>query len=300
MRIPLVIILVFIFGQSINAQSLFFTASDTLNKKRTIYSSIGIGCAWSGSMIGLSQVWYKDVTKTQWHTFDDAQNWLQMDKFGHLYTAYHLNKLTSNLYTWSGINNKRSVIIGSCVSLGYQTTLEMLDAYAEEWGFSWSDMAGNAIGTGLFTLQQLTFKEQRVIPKFSYHPTKFASIRPDVLGDNPIESFLKDYNGQTYWLSTNIGSFFPNSSIPSWLCISIGYSAHQKLVGDQSSFYSSDDNFEFVEQREWLLSLDIDLSKLPIKRPWLKMLVNQFNYLKVPCPSLLLRNNVVYGKLLYF
>jgi hypothetical protein len=297
-----VVTLLFItwFGHSTSAQGRFFLPADTVSKSRLIPVSIGIGATWSGSMIGLSQVWYKDITKSKWHTFDDSKNWLQMDKLGHFYTSYQINKLTSSLFRWSGVNHKTSVIIGSGVSLGYQTTLEMLDGYTHEWGFSWSDMAGNALGTGIYVLQELTFKEQRILPKFSYHPTQFAALRPEVLGSNFAESLLKDYNGQTYWLSTSIGSFFPKSGIPEWVCISLGYSAHEKIVGDQPTYYSASKNYTYHEQREWILSLDVDFSKLTIKKPWLKAIINQFNYLKIPFPALVLRDNVLHGAGIYF
>jgi hypothetical protein len=50
----------------------------------------------------------------------------------------------------------------------------------------------------------------------SLHLTDYASKRPDVLGSN-LERTIKDYNGQTYWLSVNLHSFFKQSKIPNGL-----------------------------------------------------------------------------------
>lgn len=223
-----------------------------------------------------------------------------MDKVGHTYTAYSINRLTTNLYEWSGVNERTSVWLGTGVSLGFQTTLEMFDAYSADWGFSWSDMVANIIGTGLYTGQKLAWNEERIIPKFSYHPTPYAEVRPEVLGSNFAESLLKDYNGQTYWLSFSPGSFIKDSRFPEWICFSIGYSADEKLVGSEPYYLDPISNVEYHEKREWLLSADIDLSKLNVKRPWLKMVVKQFNYIKIPFPALILRDGKLTGHPFYF
>src|SRR5258705_25686 len=82
------------------------------------------------------------------------------------------------------------------------------------------DIATNTIGYVLFLSQQLAWEEQRVQFKFSFHQTKFSKYRPSVLGQNLQENLFKDYNGQTYWLSTNIYSFLSSSSgFPKWFNI---------------------------------------------------------------------------------
>lgn len=286
-----------IFGLS---QRSFFLPADSLSKRRIVGTSVGIGAFWSGSMIGLSQVWYSEVEKAPFHSFNDSQNWLQMDKVGHFYIAHKISQFCRDKYTWSGLDNQTSTWIGAGISIGYQTTFEFFDAYSAEWGFSWSDVAANTLGTISYTAQSLAWEEERIIPKFSYFPTEFASIRPEVLGNSFTESLLKDYNGQTYWLSFSPGTFFRNSPIPKWACVSIGYSAYAKLKGDQESFTDASTGITYQAQREFLLSLDIDFSRLSIKRPWLKAIVKQFNYVKIPFPALRLRGGELGGSLLYF
>lgn len=223
-----------------------------------------------------------------------------MDKVGHFYIAHKISQFCRDKYVWSGLDNQTSTWIGAGISVGYQTTFEFFDAYSAEWGFSWSDVAANTLGTISYTAQSLVWEEERIIPKFSYSPTEFASIRPEVLGSSFAESLLKDYNGQTYWLSFSPGTFFKDSPIPEWACVSIGYSAHAKLKGDQESFTDVSTGITYQAQREFLLSLDIDFSRLPIKRPWLKAIVKQFNYVKIPFPALRLRGGEFGGSLLYF
>lgn len=282
------------------SQNSFFVNSDSISKRRVIGTSVGIGTFWSGSMIGLSQVWYSQVEKSPWHSFDDSKNWLQMDKAGHFYISHKITQFCRDKYVWAGLDNKTSTWIGAGISVGYQTTFEFLDAYSKEWGFSWSDVAANTLGTISYTAQSLIWEEERIIPKFSYSPTPYAAIRPEVLGSSFAESIMKDYNGQTYWLSFSPGTFFKDSKIPKWACISIGYSADAKIRGAENIYTDPNTNKVFEAKREFLLSLDIDFSKFNIKRPWLRALVKQFNYLKVPFPALILRGNRLTGSLLYF
>ncbi|MFT5780157.1 MAG: hypothetical protein ACI837_003118, partial [Crocinitomicaceae bacterium] len=289
-RIVLAILLLS-FSHTGNAQRSFFEPADSLQKGRFIGITSGITAGWAGSMIGLSQVWYSKVEKSSWHTFDDSKNWLQMDKVGHFYISYKENQFTSDLFRWTGLDYNKSLWIGTGVSIGYQTTFELFDAFSKDWGFSWSDVAANSLGTVSYTLQSYFWQEERIIPKFSYYPTEFAEYRPEVLGGNFTESLLKDYNGQTYWLSFSPGTFFKESGIPEWACFSFGYSAHAKLVGDQEFYQDPISGTTFNSQREFIFSLDIDFSKLPIKRPWLKAIVRHFNYFKVPFPALILRGN---------
>ena len=292
------IILILSFSFLGKTQGSFFATPDSLNKGRLIGVSVGVGSVWAGSMIGLSQVWYADSDKTKWHAFNDSKDWLQMDKVGHYYTAYKLNQLTTDMFRWTGFNRRKSLWIGTGVSLGYQTTLEMLDAYSAEWGFSWADMLANGLGTASYMTQQLIWDEERFIPKFSYYPTKYAAVRPEILGRNFAESVLKDYNGQTYWLSFSPGTFMKDSKFPKWACISIGYGINQKLVGSEEYYLDPVTGNEYFSSREVLLSLDIDFSKIPVKKPWLKTLLKQFNYLKVPFPAVGLRNGKVFGSIL--
>jgi len=283
-----------------NNRYTFFEQASSPNKGRIIGVSSSIGSVWAGSMIALQTVWYAEGSNGTFQFYNDSKNWLQMDKAGHVYTAYQLNRLASNLYQWSGVDQKKSTWIGCGISLGYQTTLEVLDGFSGEWGWSWADFGSNILGSSMYSAQELIWKEQRILPKFSYSPTPFAAIRPEVLGSTFSESLLKDYNGQTYWLSFSPGKFFPNSKIPKWACVSLGYSAHEKLVGSESTYFDSYSNTTYTEQREFLLSLDIDFSALPIKRPWLKTIVKQFNYLKIPFPALLLRNGTLTARPFYF
>ena len=73
---------------------------------------------------------------------------------------------------------------------------------------------------------------------------------------------------------------------------------HAGTVGDKDVFTSGTTIYN--AKREFLLSVDVDFSRLPIKKPWLKALVKQFNYIKVPFPALILSDGKVRASGIYF
>ena len=262
----------------------FCKDADSLNKKRLIGSSVGIGSLYAGSIISLQQVWYKESFQKDFHLFNDGKNWLQMDKAGHVFSGYHLASILSGNFHWNGIETKKSNLIGSTIGLSYLTSLELLDGFSKDWGFSWWDMASNIGGATLFLGQEYAFSKQIFIPKFSFHTTKYALIRPEVLGSNFPEQLLKDYNGQTYWLSFSPGNL-GLKSVPKWLCLSFGYSADEKLVGNAEVYQN------YNSKREFLFSLDIDLNELNIKNEFWKKVLKQVNLIKIPFPALYIKDS---------
>ena len=237
------------------------------------------------------------------YIFNDNAHWLQMDKLGHTYSAYWIQNRVNSLFRWSGMNRKSSLIISGAYGFVFQGTFEVLDGFAADYGFSYGDLIANGAGITLFTTQEILFKKQIVTPKFSFWPSEYAQYRPQLLGSNFPEQVLKDYNAQTYWLSVNLSDITPkNWRIPSWICLSFGYSISEKLKSDQEYYIiqSGSETKTFEAYRRYLLSLDIDLSRIPIKKPWLKAVAKQFNYIKVPFPTIILMNGKTSFNPLYF
>ena len=271
----------FLFSQQINwGQS---SPQDSIpTKKRVIISSSIIGLGYASSLIALYDVWYAEFPKSKFHFYNDGSNWMQMDKFGHGFSGYLLSQKAGDLYRWSGVK-KSYPWIGFGIGMSYLGALEFMDAYNQGWGFSTYDVLANFSGGALYLSQELIFKKQLVLPKFSFFPSKYAAYRPEVLGKNFPEQLLKDYNGQTYWFSFPIGGFAPSVKKMNWLCLSLGYSVDQKLVGDQDAY------LDFRASRQFLVSLDIDLTRLPIKNPTLKKVLAQLNMIKIPFSALMIQ-----------
>lgn len=282
------------------SQKAFFSIPDSISHKRSIITTSLISSSWIGGTAGLYSIWYKEFSTSKFHFFNDGNEWLQMDKVGHLYSTNKLALQLTDFYKWSGYKNNKAAIIGTSIGFGFQSTLEILDGYSSGWGFSLLDMGANTIGAASFLTQEILLKDQLFILKFSSHRTNFAQLRPDVLGSSFSEQLLKDYNGQTYWISFNPSRFLQNTKIPNWICLSLGYSIDQKIVGSDNYFTDPKTLINYHAKREFLMSLDIDFSKIPIKKPWLKALVKQFNYIKIPFPTLILSNGKMYAKGIYF
>ncbi len=267
----------------------FFERPDTLNKKRLkgliVFESVG----YAGSMYGLHQIWYKNQPRTSFHFFNDNDEWLGMDKVGHSVTSYYIGKAGIEMLRWTGVEDDKAIWYGGNLGLLYLTTLELFDGYSEGWGASLGDMIANVSGTALLIGQELGWGEQRLQLKFSSHLTDFADYRPAVLGSTFPERILKDYNGQTYWLSGNVHSFLNESSrFPQWLNIAVGYGADGMTGGDYNPLLNEAGMAipSFDRRRQYYLSLDVDLTKIRTRSGFLKALFGTVNFIKIPAPAL--------------
>lgn len=263
----------------------FLKPSDTLNSKRQNAVFISEAAVSAVALVGLNQLWYADYPRSNFHFINDNKDWKQMDKTGHFYSSYHLGRLGSEMLQWSGSSPKKQLIYGAGLGFAFLTAVELMDGFSSEWGASTGDVIANATGTAFYISQELLWKEQRIVPKFSFHTTRFAKYRPEVLGSSFSEQILKDYNGQTYWLSANLKSFFKDSKIPKILNVAIGYGADGMLSGNgENSLIITNENQPI--SRQFYLSLDVDLTKIETKSHFLKTLFSVFSVLKIPAPTL--------------
>ncbi len=278
----------------------FLKPSDSLDKKRQNSIVIAESVLAAGALVGLNQLWYADYPQSNFHFINDNSEWLQMDKLGHSFSSYHLGRFGAEMLQWSGASKKNQLIYGAGLGFAFLTAVEVLDGYSSEWGASTGDVIANASGTALYISQELLWKEQRITPKFSFHTTQFAAYRPDVLGRSLSEQILKDYNGQTYWLSTNLYSFSKGSKIPKWLNLAVGYGANGMVSGNIEN--NPQNSTQKVERfRQFYLSFDVDLTKIETKSHFLKTIFSVFNTIKIPAPTIeYSANEGLKGHWLYF
>ncbi|MFN3404125.1 MAG: DUF2279 domain-containing protein [Cytophagaceae bacterium] len=275
-------------------------ASDTipLNKKKLIIVTTGTLSFYAGGLYLLNETWYKNNPRTSFHFFNDEHEWKQMDKAGHLTTAFHQGRISAEILMLTGLSKKKSYLYGGLASVIFQTPIEILDGYSAKYGFSWSDIIANTGGTLLFTGQYLAWEEIRITPKFSFSRSAYAKERPNVLGKNLPEQVLKDYNGQTYWLSFNIHSFLrKDSNFPKWLNFSLGY-------GATGMIYAADEANRAIgldPYRKYFLAMDIDFTKVKTKSRFLNFVFhNVVNIVHVPGPTLEYNKYGFKGYLFYF
>lgn len=267
----------------------FFQRSDTLNKKRRTAVYVTEATLATATLIGLNELWYSEYPRSSFKSLNDNSQWMQMDKFGHIFSSYYIGKMGMDALAWAGETKKNQLIYGATLGFVFLTTVEILDGFSEEWGFSTGDMMANALGTGILVGQELLWDEQRIQMKFSFMTTEYAQNNPEKLGETTLEQILKDYNGQTYWLSFNLRSFFRESKMPKWFNVSIGYGANGLPEG--SFDYSTLPPQPIESYRQFFTSVDVDLTKIDTNSGFLKTMFNVFNFVKIPAPTVEYRTN---------
>lgn len=265
----------------------------------------GVGAVgYSVAVVGLNELWYKDYPRSEFHFFNDNNAWMQMDKAGHALSSYQLGRLGYESLKWAGVKDRSAIWIGGNLGTLFLTTVEVFDGFSEEWGFSTGDFAANIAGTSLFIAQELGWGEQRIALKFSASPSSFQQYRPETLGHGGLESALKDYNGQTIWLSVNPSRFSSSgdSFLPSWLNIAFGYSASGMLGGDENPDFNSEGVAlpQFDRYRQCLFSLDVDLSQIKTRSHFLKTLFSVVGFIKIPAPAIEFSQGDVKFHAIYF
>ena len=229
-------------------------------------------------MIALGHAWYSPQWISSFHLFDDLGEWKQMDKVAHFFWAFHISALATRLMRWAKLGDEKATRAGAGLGFLFVSGIEVADGFSLAYGASLYDIVANGLGASFFLGQQMIWKRVLVWPKFSFHPTSFAPLRPDVLGNGFLEELLKDYNGQTFWYSFHV----PRLPLPQWLNLAVGVRADGMIFGR----IHENEAMGFDPQRRYFISLDVNLSHVKTTSPVLKALLYIPNIIKVPAPAL--------------
>jgi hypothetical protein len=282
--------------------------ANTFDKGRFGVATGVTATLYTGTVIALNEAWYKQYPRSSFHLFDDSREWRGVDKTGHLYTSYFESLWAYEVSRWTGMSENSSIWTGAAMSFVFQGTVEVLDGFSEEWGFSIADMGFNVLGSGAFVAQQKLWGEQRILIKVSStpitysdaqfaatHGERLSSLRKrtdDLFGKGYAERFLKDYNAQTTWLSVNVSAFLhPESRFPKWLNIAVGYGAENMYGGFSNNWSELESQFElsqtdYPRYSQFYLSPDIDFSRIPSRSPLMRTFLGMLNVFKMPGPVL--------------
>ena len=270
------------FGQKIEPGSV------EQNSKKLKTLIIGSSVLYSTSLITLDRLWYRDFPREGFHFFNDSHEWKQVDKIGHGYTAFHISSASAKALQWSGVNSRKSYVWGGVMGFLSMTPIEIMDGYSSEYGASLPDLAFNALGAALFVSQGILWDEIRIHPKFSFTRSDYPKSRPQILGDGFSEELLKDYNGQTYWLSFDIARIIPSKEkIPTWINLAIGYGANDMIYASDLNNYING----LSPYRQYYLALDVDLSHIQSQSRLVNTLLYLINMIHLPAPALELTSN---------
>ncbi len=276
--------------------SLYTLVNYNLSAKDTAFSKpqklyiITASTAVVAGHTSLYFLWYANYPKSNFHFINDNKEWKQMDKFGHAFSAYNISNAAYQTCKKIGFNKKKSLIYGGLLGLIFQTPIEVFDGISAAWGASAGDIIANTAGWGLFYGQQIFFDKQIACFKWSFKNSGYATLRPNTLGGNFSERILKDYNGQTYWLSFNLKDISGLKKMPAWINIALGYGAKGMIGGNSNLIYDNNgilknDYSNIPRYRTYSASLDIDLSRIKTNRRLLTGIFRYFNWIKIPFPS---------------
>lgn len=235
---------------------------------------------YGGSLVALDQLWYADFEREGFHFFNDNNEWNQVDKIGHFYSAFQISHGYYRLLKWADVEDSKAIFWGTMSSFLALTPIEIFDGFSSEYGASTGDFIANTSGAALFYSQLKLWDEIRIHPKFSFHRTDYPNLRPEVLGKNINEELFKDYNAHTYWLSVDLSKF--NSTMPKWLNIAVGYGAENMIYANNSE----NKNYGINPARKFLLGLDFDLNEFKSKSKLVNTLIYAVNLIRIPSPAL--------------
>jgi len=262
----------------------FWSRADSLNTTKVWVAGGTQGAAALITWGYLASGWYQDDWGDGWHWKNDFDHWRGMDKLGHMAATYHLSWLCTESYEWAGMEPKKAALLGSGAAFTYLAVVEVMDGFSADWGFSAADLTANILGSGLALSQELMWHDQKIRMKFSYHESDYRALRPEIFGHGWPESLVKDYNGQTYWLSVSPWSFVGDDQW-NWICVSVGYGGRGMITGDPNDpviqIYPPT-----IPSSNLYLSLDIDLSRIRTRSKPLNALIDFFSYVKIPLPTL--------------
>ncbi len=236
----------------------------------------------------VNTIWAKSA---KFRFIEDGDYALYSDKIGHFYGAYLSGQVYTEMLMWSGFSKESATLTGAFMGIAYSTYVEVMDGFAENWGFSPSDFYSDVSGFGFLLLQYYVPWFQNVTPKFMYIPADWHGEKKR----SPSEFFIDDYSSQSLYLSLNVFNILPDNLkqywLP-WLQLTVGYAARNLCnPSDPNSEcfpeYSTKYNDFLAGSPRFIIGLDYDLVKLlPDGPPIWNWFRQTLNYFKLPAPAI--------------
>ncbi len=291
-RIVLLVFVSAIAFQQAGAQQYFLPPSDQYRPDRLRKVVWSESVVFVLTSVGLYYLWYKKFPKSRFHLLNDNREWFQVDKVGHATTAYNISVMQHDLLRWSGVKPNQAIVGGALSSLAFLSIIEIMDGFSKGWGFSAGDMLANISGAAMFTAQQKGWGEQRIGLKFYAAFSPYAKYNPNLLGKQWASRLMKDYNGQTYWLSLNIRSFLKSDSkFPVWANIAVGYGGDGMIGANENpASIKGNDIPSFKRSRQFYLAPDADWYRIK-SSPAVNAPLYLLQFIKTPAPAIELNSN---------
>jgi len=254
--------------------------STQVNRKRLNTFIIGSSAAYGVTLVGLNELWYKGNGRQDFRFFNDNYEWKQVDKIGHFYASFYLSYTAARILRWADVPTRKANFAAALTGFLLLVPVEVFDGFSPAYGASAGDLIADAAGPALYLGQTLAWGEIRISPKFSFHRTSYAPLRPNILGSDLSSEILKDYNGQTYWLSVDMDKFIP--AFPKWLNLAVGYGANGMVSADDGQ----NRDLGYKPIRQYYLALDFDLTAIRTRSKAVKTLIYIANMVRLPAPAI--------------
>lgn len=260
-----------------------------------------LGALYVFTLSLLQQYWYGTEQQVGFHWFDDGAEWLGMDKVGHAFSAFWICTLLFHLIRKAAQKDALAALVAAIMATMLMSSYEYFDGLSPKYGASYYDIVANTLGACLAGYQLANYGQLKWQLKYSFWPTAWEALRPNVLGATLSEQMLKDYNGQSLWLSFN-----PNALgmavWPRWISISLGYGAEGMVYGRVEQTVA---HGYAAPYGQLYLGIGLDLSPLTHnKRLWVRRVGRTMGMVQVPLPvlqiDLLAQGWVLHAHALYF
>ncbi|MEN3039219.1 MAG: DUF2279 domain-containing protein [Candidatus Kryptonium sp.] len=282
------LLLAFCFSKVFSFEN-YFSASDSNSKpvrEQVNYTRLAIVGLGTVGVMGVIHVYQQNAwwsgQRRSFHIVNDWDYALNIDKLGHFYGANLISNLFSSSLQWAGIEKKKSMLYGAVLGSVFGLYVEFEDGFATQWGFSPGDAGANILGAWYPIAQYY-------IPFLKNFNFKWSYIPTSQLKSGKKKIFIDDHEGQVMWLSVSVNNLLPEKIekfYPDFLNIAIGYG-----VRDLDGIGGG--------KREFYISLDYDLEKLPGDGWFLKLLKKNLNYIHLPAPAIRLKPSFAFFGLFF-
>jgi hypothetical protein len=260
-----------------------------IKPKRVAIVSGTTTLALVGTYAYLQNVWWKDQQSSFKIDRDmDYRYAKNMDKAAHFIGGAMSAELFGVAFEWSGVKRKNALLYGGIASTAIQAFIEVKDAYAPTYGFSFGDLGSGAVGSFWPLLQYHVPTTRALQLKLSYYKHDNYYYQ-----QFPYAQLIDDYMNQTYWVSASINDWLPKGSRiekiwPDFLSICGGWG-----VANDLNLYYTGQNLEVNKGKgsfEYYMSVDIDWKKI-IKQntAFKRVLTYSLNHVKLPLQTIHIR-----------
>jgi hypothetical protein len=209
---------------------------------------------------------------------DWDEDFRDQDKFGHMFGGYQLTRLGEALLRGACASKAHALLWSAAYATAFQLQIEIYDGMYQKYGFSYADLIANTTGMAFAVAQQKYPTLRAIKPTMSYSRSAAMRNAKNIPGE--LRPSL-DYSGQTYWFSTDVNALLPDAAKPYWpsfLRVSAGHSI--------TDWVNPKTGATMRAQRKLLLSIDLDIEKLPGDNPIWRTVKRNLSYAHLPSPAL--------------